>query len=69
MATGGAGGPGGAELAGLGLLLAAAVVIPLVLGILLDGAARTSPVFLLVGLVLGIVAAGLVTYTRFKRYL
>jgi F0F1-type ATP synthase assembly protein I len=70
MPPGGAGGPTGSDLASLGLLLAAAVVIPLVLGEVIDRALRTSPIFLLVGLLVGIAAAVAVVYTRYvKRFL
>jgi F0F1-type ATP synthase assembly protein I len=62
-------GPTGAELMGLGALLAGAVVAPIVLGVVLDGALRTSPLFLFVGLVLGILASVWTVYTRYvKRY-
>jgi F0F1-type ATP synthase assembly protein I len=62
-------GPTGAELMGLGALLAGAVVAPIVLGIVLDGALRTSPLFLFAGLVLGIIASVWIVYTRYvKRY-
>ena len=54
MASSPSPGPSGAELMGLGALLAGAVVAPIVLGIVLDGALRTSPVFLFAGLVVGI---------------
>jgi F0F1-type ATP synthase assembly protein I len=54
---------------GLGALLAGAVVAPILAGIVLDGALRTSPVFLFAGLVLGIVASVAVVYVRYvKRY-
>jgi F0F1-type ATP synthase assembly protein I len=63
-------GPSGAELAGLGMALAAAVVVPMVLGYLVDGALRTSPLFLFVGLAVGIIAAVAMVYTRYvKRYM
>jgi F0F1-type ATP synthase assembly protein I len=62
-------GPSGAELAGLGAFLAAAVVVPLLAGAALDGALHTAPRFLLGGLVLGVAAAAAAVYTRFKRYL
>ena len=63
-------GPSGAELAGLGVALAAAFVVPFLLGVILDGALHTSPVFLFAGLVVGIAAAVGVVYTRYvKRYL
>jgi F0F1-type ATP synthase assembly protein I len=61
--------PSGGELAGLGVFLAAVVVVPLLIGAVLDSAIHTAPLLLLAGLVLGIVAGGAVVYTRFKRYL
>jgi F0F1-type ATP synthase assembly protein I len=60
-------GPSGAELAGLGMALAAAVVVPMFLGFLLDGALQTSPLFLFVGLAVGIIAAVALVYTRYAR--
>jgi F0F1-type ATP synthase assembly protein I len=63
-------GPSGAELAGLGMALAAAVVVPMVLGYIVDGALRTSPLFLFVGLAVGIIAAVALVYTRYvTRYM
>ena len=62
-------GPTGAELAGLGLFLAAAVVLPLLGGILIDNLWQRSPLFLFIGLVLGIIAGVAVVYTRIRRYL
>ena len=61
--------PSGGELAGLGVFLAAVVVLPLVIGAVVDNAIHTSPLLLFAGLVVGIVAGGAVVYTRFKRYL
>lgn len=46
----------GRDLIGLGGLLAGAVVAGLVLGYLLDEVAGTAPVFVLVGIGLGILA-------------
>ncbi len=63
------GGPRGTELVGLGVFLAAAFIVPFVAGLALDAVAHTSPLFLFIGLVIGIVAGGAVVYTRFKRYL
>ncbi len=60
-------GPSGAELAGLGMALAAAVVVPMFLGFLLDGALQTSPLFLFVGLAVGIIGAVALVYTRYAR--
>jgi len=52
---------------GLGIFLAAAVIVPLVAGILLDGVLRSGPLFLFVGLLVGVAAAAAVVYTRFIR--
>ncbi|HEX6548307.1 MAG TPA: AtpZ/AtpI family protein [Candidatus Dormibacteraeota bacterium] len=69
MTTAGTGGPGGSELVSLGASILGAFLVPLVAGIALDSALRTRPVFLLVGLSLGIVAAGATFYVRIRRYL
>jgi len=61
-------GPTGAELAGLGLFLAAAFVLPFVAGLGLDALLRTSPLFLFIGLVVGIAAAAAGLVARWKRY-
>jgi len=65
---GGTEGPSGVELIGLGIVLAVAVVLPLLFGIWFDAARHTSPVGVGVGLLLGIVAAIALIYQRFKRY-
>jgi F0F1-type ATP synthase assembly protein I len=54
---------------GLGGFLAAAVIVPLVVGLLVDRALHTSPVFILVGLALGIGASGAGLYVRIRQYL
>jgi F0F1-type ATP synthase assembly protein I len=46
----------GRDLVGLGGLLAGAVVVGLVIGLLVDDRAGTSPTFTLVGIGVGIVA-------------
>jgi F0F1-type ATP synthase assembly protein I len=56
----------GRDLAGLGGMLAGAVVLGLVLGLLADQAAGTSPVWTLVGLGLGILA-GIVAFVARVR--
>jgi F0F1-type ATP synthase assembly protein I len=61
--------PSGGELAGLGVFLAAAVVLPLLIGAALDNMIHTAPLLLFGGLVIGIVAGGAVVYSRFRRYL
>ncbi len=55
------GGPTGADMAGIGIYLAAAVLLPLLGGVALDNWLHTAPVFVLVGLVVGLAvgAAGI----------
>lgn len=53
----------------MGLLIAVAFVVPMAAGLALDGAAGTSPLFLIVGLVVGVALAAAVVVTRFRRYL
>jgi len=62
-------GPRGSELIGLGVFLAAAFVIPFIAGLVIDSVIHTSPLFLFVGLVVGIGAATLGLYLRLRRYL
>ncbi|MGH7868234.1 MAG: AtpZ/AtpI family protein [Candidatus Dormibacteraceae bacterium] len=63
-------GPGGSDLLSLGLLLAVAVVLPTLIGITLDRELGTGPAFLLVGLIIGIVAAVAAIYLRYiRRYM
>ena len=59
----------GRDLIGLGGLLVGAVVAGLVLGLLIDDAAGTSPVFTLVGVFLGIVAGGVGFWLRVRAAL
>jgi hypothetical protein len=66
--TGGLG-PSGTELFGLAFLLAAVFLVPLVLGLAIDGVVHSSPIFLLIGILVGVVATGATIYTRFRRYL
>lgn len=61
--------PSGAQLLGLGVMLAVGVLVPLAAGIALDVAAHTGPLGLLLGIVAGVAAAIVIVYTRFKRYL
>ena len=61
--------PGGRELLGLGAAIAGAMIAPLVAGVLLDGALRTGPVFLIVGVAVGIFGAIATAYMRIKKYL
>jgi hypothetical protein len=53
---------------GLGLYLAIAVAIPLLVGWQLGGLAGAPTLGVLVGVALGIVAAGWIVYLRLRRY-
>jgi F0F1-type ATP synthase assembly protein I len=57
------------ELLGLGVYLAAVVVLPLLAGARIDSALGSAPVGLVVGLGLGILAGFAGVYLRFRRYL
>ena len=56
MAPTSSSGPTGADLAGLGFYLAAVVLLPLLGGVALDRAWHTAPVFVLIGLFVGLAA-------------
>lgn len=60
---------GGRDLIGLGGLLVGAVVVGLVLGLLLDHLAGTSPAFTLVGIVLGMLSGAAGFYVRVRAAL
>lgn len=62
-------GPTGAELLGLSAFIAVCILVPLVAGLLIDSTAHSSPLGLLVGLAVGILAAGFGTVSRLRRYL
>lgn len=59
----------GRDLIGLGGLLAGAVVVGLVVGLLVDHATGSSPAFTLVGIFLGIVAGGVGFWLRVRAAL
>jgi ATP synthase protein I len=61
--------PGVAAFATLGMTIAVTVGIGVVLGIWADSAFGTSPIFLVIGLVLGCVAAAASTVALVRRYL
>jgi F0F1-type ATP synthase assembly protein I len=70
MSTKGSDGPSGSDLAGLGVILAASVLVPFFVGGFLDGALHTRPVLQFVGLIVGIAAAVAVVYFGYvKRFL
>ena len=69
MAPDGSQSPSGGELLGLGAAIAGAMIVPLVAGALIDGALRTGPTFLIIGVAVGIVGATVTAILRIKRYL
>jgi F0F1-type ATP synthase assembly protein I len=56
----------GRDLIGLGGFLAGAVIAGLVIGLLVDNQADTSPTFTLIGISLGIVAAAVGFWLRVR---
>ncbi|HEY8760222.1 MAG TPA: AtpZ/AtpI family protein [Candidatus Dormibacteraeota bacterium] len=61
--------PTGSDFAGVGVGLAAAFLVPFFAGLGIDAVAHTGPVFLLIGLALGILSAVVFGYVRFKRFI
>ena len=57
----------GSDLAGIGLYLAGAVLVPLIGGVLLDNALHTAPVFVLIGLFVGLVAGGIAIWLKVRE--
>lgn len=57
------------DLLGMGAVIAAELVAGLGLGWLVDSLANTTPIFLLIGLLLGIAAAISYTVVEFRKYL
>jgi F0F1-type ATP synthase assembly protein I len=62
-------GPSLSSLLGMGAAIACMLAVGLGLGALVDSLAHTGPVFLLIGLLLGIVGAVGYTVVLFRRYL
>lgn len=60
-------GPTGADMAGIGFYFAAAALVPIIGGVLLDRALHTSPVFVIVGLVVGLVAGGAAIWLKVRE--
>jgi threonine/homoserine efflux transporter RhtA len=61
--------PSGSDLAGMGVGLAVAFLVPFFAGVGIDAVARTGPVFLLIGLALGILSAVVFAFVRFKQFI
>ena len=56
----------GSDLAGIGLYLARAVLLPLIGGVVLDNVLHTAPVFVLIGLFVGLVAGGIAIWLKVR---
>jgi len=61
--------PGLSDLLGMGAVIAAQLLVGLGIGWLVDSLASTGPIFLLLGLLLGIVGAVAYTAAQFRKYL
>lgn len=61
--------PSGGELAGLGVAIAATLLLPLGAGVGVDALLHSSPVGFLIGLLLGMVAVTAFVVMQFRRYL
>ncbi len=62
-------GPRGADLASIGMYFAAAVLIPIVIGAVLDGKLHTAPWLVLVGLFVGLVAGAAAMWLKLREYI
>lgn len=61
-------GPSGADVAGIGLYFAGAVLVPIVIGALLDGRFHTAPWFVLVGLFVGLAAGATAIWLKLREF-
>ena len=55
-------------MAGVGIYFAGAALIPIVVGALLDGAFHTSPLFVIVGLVVGLAAGAAAIWLKVREF-
>lgn len=62
-------GPGWSDLLGMGITCAGVLLAGIALGWLVDSLAATFPVFVFVGLVLGILGAATYFIVKFRSYL
>lgn len=61
-------GPTGADMAGIGVYFAAAVLLPVLGGVGLDSWLHTGPFFVLVGLFVGLVAGGFAIWMKVREF-
>ena len=59
----------GASSPGIGVSIAVALIVPLLLGVGVDALLHTSPIGVLIGLLVGITAACYIAFAQFKRYI
>ena len=55
-------------MAGIGIYLAAAVLLPLLGGVALDSALHSAPVFVLVGLFVGLIAGAAGIWLKVREF-
>lgn len=60
--------PSGARLAGIGISIAVAMIVPLVLGVVVDSFLHRSPFGVLIGLVVGITASCYTAVVQLRPY-
>jgi ATP synthase protein I len=61
-------GPTGADMAGIGIYFAGAALLPIIGGVFLDGVFHTSPVFVIIGLVVGLAAGGAAIWLKVREF-
>ena len=61
-------GPTGADMAGVGIYFAGAALLPILGGVALDGWLHSSPVFVLIGLLVGLVAGGAAIWLKVREF-
>jgi F0F1-type ATP synthase assembly protein I len=52
----------------MGVSIAVALIVPLLLGVAVDAFLHTSPIGVLIGLLLGITASCYTAFAQFRRY-
>ena len=60
--------PTGADMAGIGIYFAGAVLLPLLAGVGLDSWLHTGPLFVLVGLFVGLVLGGVAIWLKVREF-
>ena len=60
--------PTGADMAGIGIYFAGSVLLPLLAGVGLDSWLHTGPVFVLIGLFVGLVSGGVAIWLKVREF-